>query len=1142
MFCVTRCNDAYFRSNQVILMFSTFDVLAESSLDEKSAKEFMTVGWGKKETQFHGSAGKNARKKQEIEIVNIESLDKTISCCWRGDGEFFAVNYVGANGRMFKVYNKEGLAQYTSEVCANLQVPIAWKPSGLWITKPEILSNKHVITLFERNGLKHNELVLSFTADEEQVVNLSWSLDSDVFLIETTRNDVHRLYFYTICNYHWYLKSSLEFEGKVSYAWSKNFAEPKQLVIVNSQGELQLLKFDFVVNHSNGRSEADESIVAVIDGKKLLLTNFKSQMRPPPMASLEVILETPINVVDFLYEPSESLDSNSFFTLDGKNNIKIYRCVFEPAVNGRKLTSVEVVKEFSLEDFGLVINAVWIDENLLLLVKESTIAIFSIESAKVLNEIQFENVVGSVAVLSSTQIIAQLIDGTLIGLDVEDNLSFNDKDLEKLPEFCEKIVATTSNGQPAVYALKNIKKKLFLNSKELATEVTSFSLTSDNDFLIFTTIGEVKFVRIESKPDEIAESRRVERGSRIVSLVKDKSQIIFQLPRGNLETITPRILSLKIIKRYLKNVEYRKAFDLLRKERINLNLLIDLNPQKFLKELPLFVEQIDNVQWLNLFLTELRNEDVTLTMYKFCGKIEDTEIFDEKFSVDNKISFLCEKMLGIFKKHNAQKYLLPIITCHVKNQQLETALQVIWDLKQAGSSGEADEALKYLLYLIDVNMLYNIALGMYDFQLVLYVAQKSQKDPKEYVPFLNDLNRLDPDYAKFKIDCHLKRYAKAIKSISVLSDDEEKFEECAEVIKKHFLFEAAMEAFKSNQKCYQRACVMFGDHLRTKGKLLDASLMYERGGEYQQALSSARNTLEWQRCVVLARKCSYSEVEMKELALKLSSSLGDSGRFKEAAQLVRKFHPENVSMLVEILTQGRLYSEALFEIAASGDESLIETKIKPQLENHLKEARKAVEDDLKAYLDQKERLSIVRREKQKKQANPHEDDDGDMFSDTTSMVSSSQNSRTSSRTFKSSKNKRKHERKLQNLKIGNKFEDVALVDSLWKLVHKIISNEKQTGIKELLKNAIELGIDDEARNLQRSFKNLLLVLKNSMDEIWLAAMLEAGKYPDTEEAMMQYNDSTITEQMSYELISKLYSLILNYFDVFQFIFRIRTAI
>lgn len=48
----------------------------------------------------------------------------------------------------------------------------------------------------------------------------------------------------------------------------------------------------------------------------------------------------------------------------------------------------------------------------------------------------------------------------------------------------------------------------------------------------------------------------------------------------------------------------------------------------------------------------------------------------------------------------------------------------------AGVEGErvsAEEALKYTLFLVDVNQLYDIALGMYDFQLVLLVAEKSQK-------------------------------------------------------------------------------------------------------------------------------------------------------------------------------------------------------------------------------------------------------------------------------------------------------------------------------------------------------------------------------------------------------------------------------
>ena len=38
-----------------------------------------------------------------------------------------------------------------------------------------------------------------------------------------------------------------------------------------------------------------------------------------------------------------------------------------------------------------------------------------------------------------------------------------------------------------------------------------------------------------------------------------------------------------------------------------------------------------------------------------------------------------------------------------------------------------EEALKYLLFLVDVNEMYDVALGTYDFDLVLMVAEKSQK-------------------------------------------------------------------------------------------------------------------------------------------------------------------------------------------------------------------------------------------------------------------------------------------------------------------------------------------------------------------------------------------------------------------------------
>lgn len=77
---------------------------------------------------------------------------------------------------------------------------------------------------------------------------------------------------------------------------------------------------------------------------------------------------------------------------------------------------------------------------------------------------------------------------------------------------------------------------------------------------------------------------------------------------------------------------------------------------------------------------------------------------------------------------------MSILACHAKKTkpELEKALEKIRLRQGQGSDDDADcpsadEALRYLLYLVDVNELFNVALGTYDFDLVLMVADKSQK-------------------------------------------------------------------------------------------------------------------------------------------------------------------------------------------------------------------------------------------------------------------------------------------------------------------------------------------------------------------------------------------------------------------------------
>uniref|UniRef100_T1H3D8 ELP1 three-helical bundle domain-containing protein n=1 Tax=Megaselia scalaris TaxID=36166 RepID=T1H3D8_MEGSC len=73
-------------------------------------------------------------------------------------------------------------------------------------------------------------------------------------------------------------------------------------------------------------------------------------------------------------------------------------------------------------------------------------------------------------------------------------------------------------------------------------------------------------------------------------------------------------------------------------------------------------------------------------------------------------------------------------------------------------------------------------------------------------------------------------------------------------------------------------------------------------------------------------------------------------------------------------------------------------------------------------------------------------------------MKSSQFSGSSSRTgktFRSSKNRRKHERKLLSLKEGNPFEDIALIDAIYNLVTKIFGY--QNHIRDVCKSLLEIS-------------------------------------------------------------------------------------
>lgn len=420
---------------------------------------------------------------------------------------------------------------------------------------------------------------------------------------------------------------------------------------------------------------------------------------------------------------------------------------------------------------------------------------------------------------------------------------------------------------------------LYVDGKEIANNITSFAVHTE--FLLLTTLqhtlvsisldgaGFQKLLTqdLTSEPRDGADGekfvsglsiRRVERGSKLITSVPKDTRTILQMPRGNLECIQPRALSLYVIGTFLNDLNYHAAFDLIRKQRINLNLIFDHNPELFVANVSKFIDDIKNPNWLSLFLTDLQEEDVTSTMYSSCYSNKKTDHVVPSY--ESKVEHVCELLRSHMEaRPDADRLLLPVLTSLVKKHEikdLEAALVKVKAIRKLESETDAkihsssEEALKYLLYLVDVNTLFDIALGMYDFELVMVVAAKSQKDPKEYLPFLNNLKQMDDDYMRFSIDVHLKRYESALNHITKCED---RFNECVALIVAQNLYSKALKLFNANSKQYREISLIYGEHLIASRKFQEAAIMFTRSNDLPKALNAFKLAGDWREAIIVAK-------------------------------------------------------------------------------------------------------------------------------------------------------------------------------------------------------------------------------------------------------------------------------------------------
>lgn len=124
--------------------------------------------------------------------------------------------------------------------------------------------------------------------------------------------------------------------------------------------------------------------------------------------------------------------------------------------------------------------------------------------------------------------------------------------------------------------------------------------------------------------------------------------------------------------------------------------------------------------------------------------------------------------------------------------------------------------------------------------------------------------------------------------------------------------------------------------------------------------------------------------------------------------------------------------------------------------------------------------------------------ESDLFSETSSIMSGSEmsgryshsNSRISAR---SSKNRRKAERKKHSLKEGSPLEGLALLEALSEVVQSV--EKLKDEVRAILKVLFLFEFEEQAKELQRAFESTLQLMERAVPEIWTPAGQQSSTTP-----------------------------------------------
>ncbi|ORY74826.1 IKI3 family-domain-containing protein [Protomyces lactucae-debilis] len=1072
--------------DKLTLLTRTFETLAECSLarsDLRQSANQVSVGWGRAETQFRGKhAPRDPTLPERVDAGCLaEEDDLSVQLSWRGDGQWLAHSSVQHDRRVIRVYSREGILESTSEAVDYQTQPLSWKPNGAVIASVQKTQALQQVIFFEKNGLRHGEFTVR--NQSSSVNGLHWNADGTVLAVQYADS----VELYTASNYHYSLKALLPVPQTAHSRFQWHPEEPLRChILADSACHAISFKSDTLIQQPTLIN--DLGLVCMIDGANLGLTPIKLANVPPPMAYATLPLQkgTPRHV--------SIREDASMMAVLYADSVELYKLNIEELSLGALVSSLPLTCPEHVWPLQVVLT--------------STGRVIVLLSSSELLDLGQENDTAAQTISLAVPSLAMTAagDGCIVQT-TEGKLELYSDALTSFgafPEPCPRFAVSSRPEGSMAFGLSD-GGKLYAHQRHLTSGVTSHLVLGR--LLAYTTTTHLHFIHITDSTETLRlpaaessdeRSRQIDRGSLLVCACLTADSVTLQAPRGNLETVYPRLLVLAGIRKAIDAGDWRHAWQKAKIHRINPNIMCDYDLLAFLSQMDEFVAALETASELDIFLSALKAENVSDTMYLSTFPT-DTPV--HAHTVPDKVSTICNQMLTLLQEKYRSTHLTSILTAHLSKQPADpdSALLLVSALREH----EREEAIQHMCFLADAHQLHQRALGLYDLKLALLLAQQSQKDPREYVPFLQSIQRLTPLRQKFTLDDHLERYGKALCSLLAMTPSTEYWQEALRYIRLHQLWDTCLAALRSDRERYLIAVAAYAQELEERRDFSEAGAAFELVGKRAEASHCYTLSGHWQEALQTAL---LADLDTQTLAQRLADDLVEQRRFTDAAVVYRDWlHDPDAAI--------RFFGQA-FDFTSSlllaGSAARIDQLVKPTLRegfSHISALLAEMKSQLEAQLP---RLAEVR---QKRLDQPDDYFDGreggedaeqsgapDNVSlagtDATSSTQHSMFTRytdltgktgSTSMSRRSGKAKRRMERQRARGKKGTIWEEEYLVNSIRRLMERLESNVRHDA-RKLVMGLVRCGMLVEAGEVQKAAVSLIHMARESMDAVFVGIL------------------------------------------------------